>query len=132
MHLDTPNLASAAKLFLKIKAVSDGNKEDMKEAVTQVDRQGIMGPSMVIEVVSATDYFVQTWIPILDRLEALQMIGFCLSEVSPLIPFFILDISQPATKVHPYAMMVLNLIPNVNVFHSKLPSANEEMQGIQC
>ena len=110
LDLDTPNHVSAAKLFLKIKPVSDGNKEDIKEAVTQVDRQGITGlPSKVAdvtEVVQATDFFVQgavsfieTWSPILDKLEALRRSGDCLSEVSLLFAFFILDISQPTTKV---------------------------------
>ena len=128
LDLDTLNHANATKLFLKIKAVSDGNKEDMNEAVTQVDRsKGITGlPSMVADVtgvVQATDSFVQgavsfteTWSPILDKLEALQRIGDCLSEVSPFIAFFILDISQLATKVHPYAKIawsILNFIPKV-------------------
>ena len=138
LDLDTANHASAAKLFLKIKPVSDGKKEDMKEAVTQVGRQGIASlPSMVADVtgvVQATDSFVQgavsfteTWSPILDRLEALQRIGDCLGEVSPFIAFFILDIFQPATKVHPYAKIawsILNFIPKVNLFHSKLLYAN--------
>ena len=145
LDLDTANHASAAKLSLKIKPVSDGKKEDMREAVTQVGRQDIAGlPSMVADVtgvVQAADSFVQgavsfteTWSPILDKLEALQRIGDCLSEVSPFIAFFILDISQPATKVHPYAKIawsILNFIPKVNLFHSKLVSANEEMQEVQ-
>ena len=35
MELDIANHASAAKLALKIRSVSDGNKEDLKEAVNQ-------------------------------------------------------------------------------------------------
>ena len=88
-------------------AVSDGTKEDMREAVAQAESQGIMAlPSMVsnaTEVVQATDSFVQgavsfteTWSPILDKLEFLQRIGDCLSEVSRFITSFILDMSQPA------------------------------------
>jgi hypothetical protein len=101
LDLDTPNHASAAKLFLKIKSISEGNKEDLKEAVDQAGLRGITSlPSMIddaTDIIQTTDAFVQgavsfgeTWGPILKKLEAFQVVGDYLSEVSSLSTFFIL------------------------------------------
>ena len=108
MDLDAANHAVGAKLCLKIKSVSDGNKEDMKEAVDQVGVQGIKalpGPAAIgvaAEAVQTTGLLVQgaisfaeTWSPILEKLEAFQVIGNYLSEVNALPVFFVLDMCQP-------------------------------------
>jgi hypothetical protein len=98
LELDTANHASAAKLVLKIRSVSDGNKEDLNEAVNQAGRGGIMAlPSVIggaVDTVQTADTFVQgavsfseTWGPILEKLRALQSIGDYLSEVISLLAF---------------------------------------------
>ena len=85
MELDTANHASDAKLVLKIRSVSNGNKEDLKEAVNQAGLRGIMTlPSTIggaVDTVQTADPFVQaavsfsaTWDPILEKLKALQSI----------------------------------------------------------
>jgi hypothetical protein len=104
LDLDTANHAIAAKLCLKIKSVSDGNKEDMKEAVDQVEVQGIKalpGPSAIGVAADAVQTagtlvqgaisFTETWGPILEKLKAFQVIGNYLSEVNALPVFFVLD-----------------------------------------
>jgi hypothetical protein len=91
--------ASAAKLVLKIKSVSDGNKEDLDEAVNQAGLPGIMAlPSMIsgaVDAVQTADPFVQGAVSfsqtcglILEKLKALQSIGNNLSEVISLPTFF--------------------------------------------
>ena len=78
--------------------MSDGNKEDLREAVNQAGLPGIMAlPSLiggVVDAVQTTDAFVQgalsfseTWSPILEKLKALQSIGNYLSEVISLPTF---------------------------------------------
>ena len=78
--------------------MSDGNKEDLKEAVNQAGLRDIMVlPSMIggaVDAVQTADAFVQgavsfseTWDPILEKLKALQSIGNYLSEVMPLPAF---------------------------------------------
>jgi len=94
LELDTANHASAAKLVVKIRSVSDGNKEDLKEAVNQAGLRGIMAvPSVIggaVDAVQTADAFVpgavsfsETWDPILEKLKALQTIGDHLSEIHP-------------------------------------------------
>ena len=89
-----------------MKAVSDGVKADLNEAIAQAARQDIKPlPSLVTDAAVAlqtTDAFVQgaisfaeTWDPILKKLKALQIIGNYLSEVSVFLAFFILDIVRP-------------------------------------
>ena len=106
MDLPIPNYAKSAKLCLKIKAVSDAVKADLNEAIAQAGHQDITGlPSIATEAAEAvqtTDAFVQgaisfaeTWDPILKKLEAFQSIGNYLSEVSPFLAFFILDMVRP-------------------------------------
>ena len=79
--------------------MSDGNKEDLKEAVNQAGRGGIMAlPSAIggaVDAVQTADAFVQsvvsfskTWDPVLEKLKALQSIGDHLSEVISLPAFF--------------------------------------------
>ena len=79
--------------------MSDGNKEDLNEAVNQVGRGGIMAlPSAIggaVDAVQTADAFAQsalsfseTWGPILQKLMALQSIGDHLSEVTSLPAFF--------------------------------------------
>lgn len=79
--------------------MSDGKKEDLKEAVNQAGLRGIMAlPSMIdgaVDAVQTTDTFMQgavsfseTWDPILETLKALQSIGNYLSEVISLPAFF--------------------------------------------
>ena len=91
-----------------MKAVSDGRKADLNEAIAQAGQQDITAlPSIVTdaaEAVQTTDTFVQgaisfaeTWDPILKKLEAFQSIGNYLNEVSPFLAFFILDMAQPFT-----------------------------------
>jgi hypothetical protein len=105
LDLVYPNYANAAKLFFTIKAVSDGNREDMKEAVAQACQQGIAAlPSMVdnaADAVETANPFVQsaisfadTWGPVLKKLEALQSIGTHLSEVTPFSTFRVLDVAK--------------------------------------
>ena len=91
--------ASAAELILKIRSVSDGNKEDLKEAVNQAGFRGMM---VISSVIGGADAFVQgalsfseTWDPILEKLKALQSIGNNLSEVISLPAFLILEMTQP-------------------------------------
>ena len=99
LELDTANHTSAAKLLLKIRSVSDGNKEDLKEAVNQAGLRGIMAlPSVIggaVDAVQTADPFVQgaisfseTWAPILEKLKALQSVGNYLSEVTSLPAFY--------------------------------------------
>ena len=108
IHLDLhiSNYAKAAKLCLKIKAVSDGVKADLNEAIAQAAHQDIKAlPSVVTDAavaVQTTDAFVQgaisfaeTWDPILKKLEAFQSIGNYLSEVSAFLAFFMLDMVRP-------------------------------------
>jgi len=106
LDLVTPNHANAAKLFFTIKAVSDGNREDMKEAVAQAGLQGIATlPPMVnnaADAVETANPFVQsaisftdTWGPVLKKLEAFQSIGTYLSEVTPFSTFRVLDVAKP-------------------------------------
>src|SRR5271155_6047012 len=106
LDLHIPNYAKAAKLCLKIKAVSDGVKADLNEAIAQAAQQDIKAlPSLVTDAavaVQTTDAFVQgtisfaeTWDPILKKLEALQSIGNYLSEVSAFLAFLILDMVRP-------------------------------------
>ena len=106
LDLVTPNQANAAKLFFTIKAVSDGNREDMKEAVAQAGLQGSAAlPSMVdnaADAVETANPFVQgaisftdTWGPVLKKLEAFQSIGTHLSEVTPFSTFPVLDVAKP-------------------------------------
>ena len=105
LELDTANHASAAKLVLKIRSVSDGNKEDLKEAVNQAGLPAIMAlPSIIggaVDAVQTADTFVQgavsfsqTWGPILEKLKALQSVGNYISEVISLPPFLILDMTR--------------------------------------
>ena len=89
-----------------MKAVSDGVKADLNEAIVQAAHQDIKAlPSLVTDAavaVQTTDAFVQgaisfaeTWDPILKKLKALQSIGNYLSEVTSLPAFLILDMTQP-------------------------------------
>ena len=91
-----------------MKAVSDGSKADLNEAIAQAGQQDITAlPSIgtdAAEAVLTTVAFVQgaitfaeTWDPILKKLEAFQSIGNYLSEVSPFLALFILDMVQPIT-----------------------------------
>jgi hypothetical protein len=93
LDLDTPYHASAAKLFLKIKSVSDGNKEDMKEAADQAGLRGITAlPSMIDDgayIVQGAISFSETWGPILRTLEAFQSVGNRLSEVEFALSFIL-------------------------------------------
>ena len=72
--------------------MSDGNKEDLKEAVNQAGLRGIMAlPSMIggaVDAVQTAVSFSETWDPILEKLKALQSIGNYLSEVISLRTFF--------------------------------------------
>src|SRR5271155_5935482 len=106
LDLHIPNYARTAKLCLKMKAVSDGVKADLNEAIAQAARQDIKPlPSLVTDAAVAlqtTDAFVQgaisfaeTWDPILKKLKALQIIGNYLSEVSAFLDFLILDMVRP-------------------------------------
>ena len=72
--------------------MSDGNKEDLNEAVIQAGLPDIMAlPSMIggaVDIVQTADPFVQgalsfsqTWSSILEKLKAFQSIGNDLSEV---------------------------------------------------
>ena len=99
LELDTAGHASAAKLVLKIRSVSDGNMEDLNEAVNQAGLRGIMAlPSVIggaVDAVQTADAFLQgaisfseTWDPILEKLKALQSVGNHLSEVISLPTFF--------------------------------------------
>src|SRR5271155_699611 len=93
LDLHIPNYAKAAKLCLKIKAISDGVKADLNEAIAQAAQQDIKAlPSLVTDAavaVQTTDAFVQgaisfaeTWDPILKKLEALQSICKALETIS--------------------------------------------------
>ena len=73
----------------------------MKEAVDQVELQGIKvlpGPSAIGvaagPLVQGVISFTETWGPILEKLEAFQVIGNYLSEVNALPVFFVLDMCQ--------------------------------------
>jgi hypothetical protein len=99
LELDTANHTSAAKLVLKIRSVSDGNKEDLKEAVNQAGLRDIMAlPSIIggaVDAEQTADPFVQGAVSfsgtlggILEKLKALQSVGNYLSEVISLPTFF--------------------------------------------
>jgi len=77
IELPIPN-HKIATLVLKIRAVSDGMKEDLNEAVTQTIN---------------LDSFSDTWGPILQKLKFLQGVGNTLSEVRPIATPFILNIA---------------------------------------
>jgi hypothetical protein len=108
LDLPIPNYDKAAKLCLKIEAVSDGSKADLNEAVTQATRKDIKaGPSTTANAAQAienADAFVQpiipfaeTWEPILQQLKAFQDIGKYVSEVNPFSASFPLEIIHPVT-----------------------------------
>jgi len=95
---------NTAHLRFKIKAVLDGAKEDMNEAVTQAVNQDFAAlPSIVAhaaEGIQTSDPFVQsvisfndTWGPVLQTLEFLQGVGNTLSEVRLSTAPFILSIT---------------------------------------
>ena len=88
LELDTANHASAAKLVLKIRSVSDGNKEDLKEAVNSAIGGGVDAVQTPDAFVQGVVSFSETWDPILEKLKALQSIGNYLSEVISLPAFF--------------------------------------------
>ena len=80
----------------------------MKEVIDQVGVQGIKvlpghaAISVAAEAVQTTGLlmqsaisFTETWSPILEKLEAFQVIGNYLSEVNALPVFFVLDMCQP-------------------------------------
>jgi len=77
MDLPIPNRRNA-NLVVKIKAVSDGTKEDLNEAITQAMN---------------TDLFSDSWAPILQKLKFLQGVGNTLSEVRLIATPFILNIA---------------------------------------
>ena len=80
----------------------------MKEAVDQVEVQdikalpGLSAIGVAAEAIQTTGPLVQgaisfteTWGPILEKLEAFQVIGNYLSEVNALPVFFVPDMCQP-------------------------------------
>ena len=110
INLDLPirNDGKAPKLCVKIEAVSDGTKADLNEAITQARRKDIKGdPSTsanAAQAIESADAFVQriipfaeTWEPILQRLQAFQIVGNYVSEVNPFSASFTLQIIHPVT-----------------------------------
>jgi len=77
IDLPIPNHKTAT-LVLKIRAVSDGMKEDLNEAVTQAMN---------------LDSFSDAWGPILQKLKFLQGVGNTLSEVRLFVAPFILNMA---------------------------------------
>ena len=110
INLDLPirNDGKAPKLCLKIEAVSDGSKADLNEAITQARHKDIKAdPSTsanAAQAIESADAFVQriipfaeTWEPILQRLQAFQIVGNYVSEVNPFSASFTLQIIHPVT-----------------------------------